>query len=46
MHISPILETVFFFFEKDLLPIILLDPLILRSKTGTVLRFTPINFNK
>ena len=33
-------------FEKDLSPIIFDDPLILKSKTGTVLIFTPIDFNK
>ena len=46
MHKSPIFETVFLFLEKDLSPIILLAPLALRSKTGTVLIFTPINFSK
>ena len=46
MQISPILDTIFGFFEKDLLPIIELEPFDLISKTGRVLMFTPIDFNK
>ena len=43
MQKSPILETIFGFFEKDLSPIILELPFILKSKTGDVLIFTPID---
>ena len=46
MQISPIFETILGSFEKDLSPIILLEPLILISKTGNVLMLAPINFNK
>ena len=40
------MDTVFGFFENDLSPIIFDEPLILRSNTGTVLMFIPIDFNK
>ena len=43
---SPIFETILGSFEKDLSPIILLEPLILRSNTGTELMFIPNSFNK
>ena len=43
MHISPILETIFTLSENDLSPIILLDPFALKSSTGSVLIFTPID---
>ena len=46
IQISPTFETIFLFSENDLSPIILLDPLILRSNTGSVLIFTPICFRR
>ena len=46
MQISPILETIFGLFEKDLSAIIELEPFDLISKTGRVLIFAPIDFNK
>ena len=42
----PIIETKLLFTEKDLSPITLLEPLILRSNTGTVLILTPTDFNR
>ena len=44
--LSPIFETIFGFFENDLSPIIELDPSNLKSRTGRVLIFAPIDFNK
>ena len=46
MQISPIFETTFGSFEKDLSPIIELEPFNLKSRTGRVLMFAPIDFNK
>ena len=43
MQISPILETTLGSWEKDLSPMMELEPFNLKSRTGTVLRFTPIN---
>ena len=43
---SPIWETIFGFFENDLSPIIELEPFNLKSRTGRVLIFTPIDLNK
>ena len=45
IQISPIFETIFGSFEKDLLPIIELEPFNLKSRTGRVLIFAPIDFN-
>ena len=46
MQKSPILETIFGFLEKDLSPIIFELPFTLKSKTGDVLIFTPIDLSK
>ena len=43
---SPILETILGFLEKDLSPIIFELPLIFKSKTGQVFIFTPINLSR
>ena len=46
IQILPSLETIWGFVEKDLFPIILLVNFLLTSRTGTVLIFMPISFNK
>ena len=46
IQISPSLETIFGFPENDLSPIIELEPFDLKSRTGRVLMFTPIDFSK
>jgi hypothetical protein len=46
MQISPIFETICGSFENDLSPIIELEPFNLKSRTGRVLMFAPIDFNK
>ena len=43
MQISPIRETTLGSWEKDLSAMMELEPFNLKSRTGTVLRFTPIN---
>ena len=43
---SPIVETTLGFFENDLSPIIELEPFDLKSRTGTVLIFIPIDLSK
>ena len=46
MHISPIFETNLGSSENDLSPIILFDPLILKSRTGTVLTLMPASLSR
>ena len=44
MQISPIFETILGSFENDLSPITELEPFNLKSRTGRVLIFAPIDF--